>query len=126
SGASAFSYDARHVEIQVGTSISVTTTMPVTVTALAFSPGGAVLAIGDVAGAVRLVSPADGSSVQTLQASGAVHGLFFSSDGALLAVLGADGSALVWRIGESALLATLTAITNDANLRFTVDNQLML
>src|SRR5206468_828346 len=50
----------------------------------------------------------------------------FSPDGALLAVLAADGSALVWRIGESVPLATLAGITNDANLRFTVDNQLML
>src|SRR6476660_9029141 len=90
SGISAFSYDARHVEIQSGSGISVTTTSPVTVTALAFSPDGAALVIGDAAGAVRLVNPADGSSLQTLQSGGPVRNLFFSPDGALLAALRDD------------------------------------
>jgi WD40 repeat protein len=125
-GASAFSYDARHVEIQAGADISVTITTPITVTALAFSPGGAALAIGDAAGAVRLVNPADGSSVRTLQAGGAVRGLFFSPDGALLAALRDDGAAPVWRIGEPAPLATLAGLSRDATLRFTADNQLLL
>jgi WD40 repeat protein len=125
-GASAVSYDARHVEIQAAGGISLTTTMPVTVTALAFSPGGALLAIGDAAGSVRLVAPANGAETQILQSGPAVDRLVFSPDGALLAALRADGAAPVWQVAESRLLATLSQISSDAKLLITADNQMAI
>jgi WD40 repeat protein len=125
-GAAAFSYNAGHVEIQASTGLSVTVTTPVTVTALAFSPGSALLAIGDAAGAVRLVNMADGSNTQVLQAGAAVRGLFFSPDGTLLAAPRADGAVPVWRIGATAPIITLAGSPGDGKLLFTADNQLAL
>jgi WD40 repeat protein len=125
-GAAAFFYGAGQVEIQAGSGVSVTVTTPVTVTALAFNPGGSMLAIGDSAGAVRLVNTADGSDAGMLQAGGAVRGLFFSPDGTLLAAARADGPVPVWQVGQPEPIGTLAGSPGDGKLIFTADNQLAI
>jgi WD40 repeat protein len=125
-GAAAFSHNAGYVEIQANTGLTVTVTTPVTVTALAFSPGGAQLAIGDAGGTVRLVNTVDGSNIQMLQAGGVVRALVFSPDGTLLAVPRSDGTVPVWRVGEPAPAVTLAGSPGDRKLIFTADNQLAL
>jgi WD40 repeat protein len=124
--AAAFSYSAGNVEIQASTGLSLTVTTPVTATALAFSPGGALLAIGDAGGAVRLVNTADGSNAHMLRAGAAVRSLVFSPDGTLLAAPRADGAVPVWRMGDIEPMITLAGSPGDGKLIFTADNQLAL
>lgn len=73
--------------------------------ALAFSPDGALLAIGDRAGQVQLVAVADGAESQLGQAEGEVFGLVFSPDGALLGVRRADDTIEVFQLGEAGPVA---------------------
>jgi WD40 repeat protein len=67
------------------------------VRALAFAPGGRVLASGDSEGAVRLWDMPSGRQRQLLTGHrGVVWSLAFSADGRRLAAGGSDGTVLLW------------------------------
>jgi WD40 repeat protein len=123
--ASAFVYDGRQVELHTASGTTLKLDVP-GITALEFSRDGALLAIGDAAGALRLVKASDGSITQTLTAGDVVRLLAFSPDGTLLAALRGDGTTPVWRIGERAPLAQLAADKTDSRLIFTADNQMLI
>ena len=72
--------------------------------AVAFSPGGELLASGGADGTVRLWNPATGRAVKILHASAqttarwGVRAVAFSPDGKLLASAGGDGTVRLWRV----------------------------
>lgn len=68
-----------------------------TVTALAFSPEGAVLAAAALDGTVSLWRPVDGAALrEPLHSSEGLFAVAFSSDGARLVTAGAEGAARIW------------------------------
>ena len=72
---------------------------PYRVWAVAFSPGGKLLASADADGTVRLWNPATGRAVGTPLHATARHGVYgvaFSPDGKLLASAGGDGTVRLW------------------------------
>ena len=74
------------------------------VTALAFAPDGATLAIGDTTGTLTVV-PLEGAGREiTAQASGASTALAFARDGAKLAVADARGAVRLVRVADGALI----------------------
>lgn len=93
--------------------------------AAAFSPDGALLAVGDAAGAVRLLRADDGAPAGELTLGGGVLSLAFSPDGALLASQRVDGLVQVWRVGATQPLASMAAPPGD-QLLISADNQLLI
>jgi WD40 repeat protein len=81
--------------------------IPHGVSSLAFSPDGALLAVGDLQGQIQLVRVADGTTMQITQAADAAAWLAFSPDGALLGAKSADGTIRIWDIGERRFLAPI-------------------
>jgi len=77
------------------------------VSALAFSPDGALLAAGGRDG-VRLWDARTGAVVTTLGGQGAVASVAFSADGALLAAGGDDAKVRVWNALTFRLVHTLS------------------
>lgn len=68
-----------------------------TVTALAFSPDGAVLAAAALDGTVSLWRTVDGAALrEPLRSSEGLFAVAFSSDGARLVTAGAEGAARLW------------------------------
>jgi WD40 repeat protein len=80
--------------------------------AVAFSPDGSILAVGDEAGQVRLWRVAGDRLAATLvTAGGPINRIAFSPQGDLLAVI-ADGQVELWNVGERRRLTTFTAGEN--------------
>lgn len=72
--------------------------------ALAFSPNGEFVAVGDRGGRVRMVEVASGKVIWSEQAGGRIEsGLAFSPDGSLVAAGGDNGEVTIWysETGES-------------------------
>jgi hypothetical protein len=90
-----------------------------------FSPDGTLLAVGDEAGAVRLLQVSDQQLTGTLQVGAKVTSLTFSPDGSLLAVQREDGLVQIWHLGDAASLTTLAGAADD-RLVITADNQLII
>jgi WD40 repeat protein len=107
------------------TGVTIPLSLPADVGAAAFSLDGAMLAIGDRGGMVRLLDASGKARADTLQAGGPVNGLFFSPDGSLLAIRREDGLVQVWRPGQAAPVARLAAAADDL-LIFTADNNMII
>ena len=75
-----------------------------TVTALAFSPDGSLLAAGDDTGKVHVWNVGERKYSHALEAhAGELLALAFSPDGKLLASAGADGKLVLWYAGEQTI-----------------------
>lgn len=92
--------DGQTLTIAGGAARSQTLQVPAGVSALAFSPDGALLAVGDKAGQIEVLRVADGSTLLNLQAGAAPWGLQFSPDGALLGRRLRDGALQVWSVAD--------------------------
>jgi WD40 repeat protein len=92
-----------------------TLTVPAGVGALAFSPDGVLLAVGDKAGAVQIVQVSDRATARTMQGAAGLTTLRFSPDGALLG--GRGGSEIsVWSVADGALVARIALAPTDVAL----------
>jgi len=114
-----------NLEIHSASDMSRTLSLSASITALAFSPDGAVLAAADQPGTVRLIKTGNATVAGALGAGGgarpSIHLLAWSPDGALLGALRADGAIQVWRVGDGRLQATLAAAPDDTRLLFSTD-----
>jgi WD40 repeat protein len=83
------------------------------VTSLAFSPDGALLAVGSAAGPARLWHVRTDGVVTSLARPGVSDEVqdcvAFSRDGHTLAIADGDGTVALWDVGTDSLLATLPA-----------------
>ena len=78
----------------------------------AFSPDGAILALGSLDGAVRLVRVSDGVLLRTLQGhTASVNAVAFSPDGTTLASGSSDNTVRLWRVSDGTHLRTLPGHT---------------
>ncbi len=66
------------------------------ITALAFSPDGAMIATGAVGGDVQIWDAATGRELLALTSGGDVYSVAFTSDGARVVAGGIDGSVTLW------------------------------
>jgi WD40 repeat protein len=111
------------VEIYPSAGVTLSLTLPVTVTALAFNPEGTLLAVGDQDGAVHLIKTGDGTIAGILEAGDAIDPaaklMSFSPDGTLLGALRSDGVIVVWNVDSRQSLAKLPAAPTDRQLLFT-------
>ncbi|NTU86408.1 MAG: hypothetical protein HGA45_44935, partial [Chloroflexales bacterium] len=101
--------DGQRLAIAGGAALSQTLQVPAGVSALAFSPDGALLAVGDKAGQIQVLRVADGSALQTLQAGAAPRVLQFSPDAARLGERLADGALQIWAVADGAPLVRIAA-----------------
>jgi WD40 repeat protein len=105
----------KRADVQLGTASEVTT--------LAFSPDGAHLAAGTAAPAVQLLDPArEGASITQPIASGPIHAVRFSPEGARVAIASADGLTL-WNPGQGSAVRVLAYGTGVRDAAFTADGQ---
>jgi WD40 repeat protein len=87
--------------------------------AVAFSPGGTMLAVGDNDGNAYLWNIANRKLVATLSEGSngqAVSSVAFSPDGAILAAGDEDGSTYLWNVSSRRLAATLTDPASDSEV----------
>lgn len=85
--------------------------------AVALSPDGLKLAIGGKDGSLKLVSPVEFKELAKFEAGhqGAVTGLSFTGNSAILASVGVDRTLRYWEVASGKLLATIGAHTGSAN-----------
>ncbi|MET7685345.1 helix-turn-helix domain-containing protein [Streptomyces sp. NPDC005423] len=81
------------------------------VNAVAYAPGGALLATGSSDGTVRLWRTADHRTTATLTLPGRVRAVAFSPDGRTLAATSTDGPVHLWGTADHRLRALLPAET---------------
>jgi WD40 repeat protein len=105
--ASAWTDEGKLLEVYRNHTHQYTLTVEAGVRALAFSPDGALLAIGDAQGQIQLVRVDDGTPMHTLEAKAPAIWLAFSPDGALLGAKSHDGQIQLWHIGEQRLRAQI-------------------
>jgi WD40 repeat protein len=130
SGIGAWADEAGVVRVTRG-GVTTTLELPSPATALAFSPDGAALAVGDVAGVVQLLDAQSGEAAQPRSAPStppdqAVTRIVFSPDGALLVARHSDGQVRVWRMPGEEPIAALATAAEDAQLLIAPDNELLI
>lgn len=86
-----------------------------TVSALAFSPDGALLAAGTADGTVQLLDPATGHLIASLPAIGTVSSVAFSSNSKLLAVGNLTGQTRVWDMAAAQHPVLVGTLANPAS-----------
>ena len=124
--ASVWSQDSAAFNLQSSGGMSLTLTMPLTVTATRFNPAGTLLAIGDAGGNVSLRDPTAPISDSALLAQNAVHEFEWSSDGTLLGALLDKGTLSVWRNGEQQPFAHLQVDAESTRFIFSADNRTLI
>jgi WD40 repeat protein len=88
------------------------------------SPDGRLIAVGDLAGRIYLVDPANGALIAELTAhDNRVHMIAFSPDGRLLASASDDGEVNVWDVERRQLLRSLQHPSVAWGVRFTPDGR---
>jgi WD40 repeat protein len=111
--------------------VTTTLELPSPATALALSPDGATLAVGDAAGALALLSAQGGEargprSAPSSAPNQAVTRLAFSPDGTLVAARHSDGQVRVWGAPGEPPIATLATASDVGPLLVTPDNALLI
>jgi carbon monoxide dehydrogenase subunit G len=96
------------------------------ITALAFAPDGAALAIGDATGTVRVVRLDEANRETTVQASGAVTALAFAPGGAELAIADVQGDLRLVRFTDGAAIGTRNLPQRALALDFDADGSALL
>jgi WD40 repeat protein len=101
SNATASTEDGVTLSINDGGASPRTLEIPEGISALAFSPDGKLLAIGEKSGAVRFVTIVDGAEAARFPVGGAVESLVFSPDGALLGARIPGGVIAIFRVSDA-------------------------
>ena len=84
---------------------------PGPISALAFAPDGATLAVGGSGGQARLYKVADGSRVATLPGhQGGIYALAFAPDGSRVATGGFDGTVRIFAVADGKLVASFVPV----------------
>ena len=84
---------------------------PGPISALAFAPDGATLAVGGSGGEARLYRIADGARVATLPGhEGGIYALAFAPDGSRLATGGFDGTVRIFAMPDGKPLAAFAPV----------------
>lgn len=130
--AAAWTDDGIALTVTRGEETPLALSVPAGVGALAFSPDGALLAVGDKAGLIRLVRAADGSVAQTIRAGQELTLLNFSPDGSLLGGRVANRNLLIWNVADGGLASTIAVKTPSVDTPpripfiFTPDNSMVI
>ncbi|WP_427164519.1 helix-turn-helix domain-containing protein [Streptomyces sp. C1-1] len=85
------------------------------VNAVAFAPGGRLLATAEAYGTVQLRRTADRRTTATLTVPGRVRSVAFSPDGRTLAATSTDGPVRIWDTADHRLRTLLPAATDGAH-----------
>lgn len=89
----------------------------------ATDPQGRYLAVGDIAGIVRLIDVTTGALLEKLDAGdNRIRTISFSSDGATLAIGGDDGNILLWDVASREWGPSVETPSVVYSLRFSPDN----
>ncbi len=84
---------------------------PGPISALAFAPDGATLAVGGSGGQARLYKVLDGSRVATLPGhQGGIYALAFAPDGSRVATGGFDGTVRIFAVADGKLVASFIPV----------------
>lgn len=131
----AVSDDGNTLKLSWSGAAEATLQVPAGISALEFSPDGKLLAIGDNQGKIQFVMAGQSTATPTqLRSSSSIRRMTFSPDGTLLAAKAADGTLLVWQVGQQRLVAQRQSdpeLPGDApplhdRFIFTTDNELLI